>query len=102
MKRTRKPTIQELKDLLEIELKIKHGNIKDISSLSQHNDKKDEAAVLSNIKEACIAVFDNYVSGPPCEYFGRVMVVVWPHNPSYTSTYTWNSKGEIEHLTPEG
>ena len=55
------------------------------------NDHLDQA--LGLVKNAAIAVFDDYISDSP-GYVGKVMTVVWPTGPELYEVFIWRD-GEI-------
>lgn len=46
------------------------------------------------IREASIAVFDDYITYGP-DYAGKLMLVAWMLSPSYYQAFTWDKQGQI-------
>lgn len=80
----RKPTNEEKNKLIEYMLTNDYAN-----------DKSERENVEGYIKNAAIAVFDDYVTGGP-GYSGKVMVIVYDGGTNQTETYSWdNADGKI-------
>jgi hypothetical protein len=60
-------------------------------------ENKNEARRL--VKNAYIAVFDDYTTGGP-GYAGKVMTVVWDGSPSQYDVYTWEN-GDLAQVEKE-
>jgi len=76
MKKPREPNHEEKRELYEFIIREAGGNA--------------DAGLV--VIDACIAVFDNYITDCP-GYTGKVMIVVWPGGPDLTETYTWGKNG---------
>jgi|SRR5947207_8156918 len=74
------PTEAEKEELLEEVITQKYSNP------PSDEGRQDDADAIEN---ASIAVFDNYITDSP-GYAGKLMVVVWSGDPSFTETYTWD------------
>ena len=74
----RKPTEVEKKELMEFQ-------IQDIPPA----DDEERQNLVNLVETASIAVFDDYITDSP-GYAGKVMVVVWSHDPAFTDTYIWD------------
>jgi hypothetical protein len=85
MNKPRKPNRQEITQLAGyIHYKFGHGE----------NLKEAELVV----KDTCIAVFDDYISGGP-GYAGKLMMVVWLWPAAY-EVYIWED-GELTHVNQD-
>jgi hypothetical protein len=76
----RKPTKEEKQELLEFVVAHKYV------TKPTNEERQDDADMIEN---ASIAMFDDYITDSP-GYAGKVMVVVWSGDPSFTETYTWD------------
>ena len=76
----RKPTEAEKQELLEFVIQQKYTNT------PTDEEQQDDADMIEN---GAIAVFDNYKTDGP-GYAGKIMVVVWSGDPSFTETYIWD------------
>lgn len=75
----RVPTEEERAELIAYKAKISYRN-------PTKDDLEQEKDFVEN---ASIAVFDNYITDGP-GYAGKVMIVIWSGDPSFTETYTWD------------
>ena len=92
----RKPTEQEKKQLVEFILRDEDLEMFDIGNI----DPERKAEIEEAVKDAAIAVFDNYITDS-VGYAGKIMVVVWPSAPEHTRTFTWYRDSTREYLAEE-
>ena len=90
------PTDEEKKQLVEFLLRNEDPELYDEGRVdAEYRQEKQEV-----VKEACIAVFDNYATYTP-GYSGKAMIVIWPAGLEYTQAYTWYRDGSKEYLVEE-
>ncbi len=80
----RKPTQEEKQELLESVIAEKY------LKTPTEEERQDDAGMIEN---AAISVFDHYITDGP-GYAGKIMVVVWSGDPSFTETYIWDREYE--------
>jgi hypothetical protein len=69
-------------------------------------DQEEKTNMKRLVKEASIAVFDNYAADQT-DYAGKLMMVVWPSSPDMYEVYIWRNGqltrvGQAEELQPRG
>ncbi|MGZ6392257.1 MAG: hypothetical protein ACXWQZ_23710 [Ktedonobacterales bacterium] len=83
----RRPTERETEQLVDYLLRNDDPEAFDAGTFQQDTQQEIQDAVAN----ACIAVFDHYVTTSP-GYAGKLLVVVFASSPTETHTYAWDGE----------
>lgn len=89
MKKPRKPTEQEVEQLIAYEAQEMYEKPTD-NELTEARE-----TIVGWVENGGGSVFDNYITDGP-GYSGKVLVVVWPGSPAMTSTYIWEQENIVK------